>query len=237
MTKTCWYYWRICLIYWYQIKGRGGKETLKMLQTSILYMHNGNYLHHIAESPAYHLQTVSDLLTKSYTEKPVSEWKILKNFLEGKKSGEWAISRKMKKNNNNRNKLAALQRKEKTERAAGVDRKKKGGGRKGESNDNPEFPDRRGIWDIPRLPSGVSVAKASHIRARTHTHTHTHLTHSLCDSNVETQTLTKKIYFLLQRQIELLWHIQTSTFNNMCVLLKLLISVYVCTLLLLKHCP
>ena len=133
-------------------------------------MHNGNYLHHIAESPAYHLQTVSDLLTKSYTEKPVSEWKILKNFLEGKKSGEWAISRKMKKNNNNRNKLAALQRKEKTERAAGVDRKKKGGGRKGESNDNPEFPDRRGIWDIPRLPSGVSVAKASHIRARTHTH-------------------------------------------------------------------
>ena len=51
----------------------------------------------------------------------------------------------MKKINNNRNKLAALQRKEKTERAAGVDRKKKGGGRKGESNDNPEFPDRRGI--------------------------------------------------------------------------------------------
>ena len=34
-------------------------------------------------------------------------------------------------------------------------KKNKRGDRKGESNDSPEIPDRRGISDIPGLPSGV----------------------------------------------------------------------------------
>ena len=32
--------------------------------------------------------------------------------------------------------------------------KNKRGDRKGESNDNPEIPDRRGTSDVPSLPSG-----------------------------------------------------------------------------------
>ena len=103
----------------------------------------------------------------------------------------------------------------------------KGGGRKGESNDSPEFPDRRGIWHIPRLPSGVSVAKASHIRTHTHTHKHTCTLHTFCaTARWKHKHWQRKYYFLLQRQMKLFWYIQTSTFNNMCVLLKLLISVY-----------
>ena len=42
----------------------------------------------------------------------------------------------------------------KTERARGLGRKNKRGDRKGESNDSPEIPDRRGTSDIPGLPSG-----------------------------------------------------------------------------------
>ena len=35
-------------------------------------------------------------------------------------------------------------------------KKNKTGDRKGESNDSPEIPDRRGTSDIPSLPSGVN---------------------------------------------------------------------------------
>ena len=58
----------------------------------------------------------------------------------GEKSGEWTISRKN----------------DKTERARGLGRKNKRGDTKGESNDSPEIPNRRGTLDIPSLPSGAS---------------------------------------------------------------------------------
>ena len=67
----------------------------------------------------------------------------MKNKYEfsGKKSGQWTISRKM------------TRQKEQEDEAE----KNKRGDRKGESNDNPEIPDRRDTSDIPALPLGSKL--------------------------------------------------------------------------------
>ena len=98
-------------------------------------MHNGKYQCHMAASCTYHLPTItSQLLNNSHAKNKQKTKKLSENFLEIKKRRKEKKVLKLEQGENM-----------KTERARGLGRKKKKkkGDRKGESNDNPEIPDRR----------------------------------------------------------------------------------------------